>query len=57
MAGAINELLLNQEQRSTLATNARRDAAQRFSLDRMVAETEELYAEVLAYGAQRVLAS
>ena len=47
MAGAINELLVNQARRGTMATNARRDAEQKFSLDRMVAETEQLYAEVL----------
>lgn len=48
MARAINELLGHQEKRRTLAANAREDAEQRFSLERMVAETEKIYAEVLA---------
>ena len=47
MARAIKELLGNQEKRRILAANARVDAEQRFSLSRMVAETEKIYAEVL----------
>ena len=48
MAETINELLLNQEQRSTLATNARRDAERRDSVSIGWCRNRELYAEVLA---------
>jgi glycosyltransferase involved in cell wall biosynthesis len=48
MARAIQELLLNQAKRGRMAANAREEAEQRFSLSRMVAETERIYGEVLA---------
>lgn len=44
---AINDLLLNQEKRRRMADEARAEAQQRFSLDRMVEETERIYSEVL----------
>jgi glycosyltransferase involved in cell wall biosynthesis len=48
LARAIIELLSDEHQREVLAANARRAVAERFSLDRMVAETEEVYRAVLS---------
>lgn len=48
MARAINNLLVNQEQRTKIAANAQKEARQRFSLERMVEETEKIYSQVLA---------
>jgi glycosyltransferase involved in cell wall biosynthesis len=47
MARAIHELLVNDEKRKRMADEARAEAQQRFSLDRMVEETERIYSEVL----------
>lgn len=44
----VSELLMHPEKRKELTANARTDVQQRFSLERMVAETEKLYEEVLA---------
>jgi glycosyltransferase involved in cell wall biosynthesis len=45
LAHAIIELLSDDRQRETFAANARKTVAERFSLDRMVAETEKVYWE------------
>lgn len=45
---AVSELLAHPEQRKEITASAQADVQQRFSLDRMVEETETLYAEVLA---------
>lgn len=47
MSRAINELLEHPEKRSEISANAQADALQRFSLDRMVEQTEKIYSEVL----------
>ena len=46
MARAVSELLPDRGQREFLAGNARREVAERFSLDRMASETESLYREI-----------
>lgn len=43
----VSELLAHPEKRKQMAANARTDVEQRFSLERMVAETEKVYSEVL----------
>jgi len=48
MAAAIGELLDDPGRRGRLAANARRMVSERFSLDRMVARTEQVYLDVLA---------
>ena len=47
LAEAIDELLDDPTKRERLASNAQRKASEEFSLDRMVARTEEVYHEVL----------
>ena len=47
ISGAINQLLLHPEQRKEITANAQADVQQRFSLDRMVEETEKIYSEVM----------
>ena len=47
MARAIPDLLVNQSRREEMAETARTDVRRRFSLDRMVDETEKIYSEVL----------
>jgi glycosyltransferase involved in cell wall biosynthesis len=47
LAHAVMELLSDDRQRKVLAANARRAVAERFSLDRMVADTEEVYRAVV----------
>ncbi|HVS82279.1 MAG TPA: glycosyltransferase family 4 protein [Pyrinomonadaceae bacterium] len=47
LAEAICELLNDPKTRERLATNALRMVSERFSLDRMVARTEQVYQEVL----------
>ena len=47
MAGAICELLDDRNLRERLGSNALRMVSDRFSLDRMVARTEQVYREVL----------
>lgn len=47
LANAICEVLANAEQRQRLAANAGRVARERFSLERMVTSTEQVYEEVL----------
>ena len=47
LADAICKLLDDPAKRERLATNARRTVSERFSLDRMVARTEQVYQEVL----------
>jgi glycosyltransferase involved in cell wall biosynthesis len=49
LADAIRELLDDWNMRAQLATNALRVASERFSLDRMIAKTEQVYWEVLEY--------
>lgn len=46
IAGSISELLSDDRRRELLAVNAREAVAERFSLDRMVADTEEIYLQV-----------
>jgi glycosyltransferase involved in cell wall biosynthesis len=48
LARTITELLSDEEQRENLAEKARRNIAERFSLERMVEETEGVYREILA---------
>ena len=45
----IDKLLAHPEKRKELTANARLDVEKRFSLERMVSETEKIYAEVLAF--------
>ncbi len=47
LADAIRELLDDPKTRESLAGNARRMVSERFSLDRMVARTEQVYQRVL----------
>lgn len=47
LAHAVMELLSDARQRGMLAANARRVVAERFSLDRMVADTEQIYRVVV----------
>lgn len=47
LAQAINDLLENPDERSRLGKNARLAARERFSLERMVTDTERVYREVL----------
>jgi L-malate glycosyltransferase len=47
LAYAVVELLSDDRQRESFATNARQVVAERFSLDRMVADTEQVYRAVL----------
>lgn len=48
LADTIDELLTNTSERDRLAANALASVRQRFTLERMVDETEQLYADVLA---------
>ena len=48
LAQAINDLLDNPEERTRLGRNARLAARERFSLQRMVSDTERIYRDVLA---------
>lgn len=48
LAGAICELLSDPEQRERLSANAQRAVGERFSLERMVDETEQVYRQALA---------
>ncbi len=48
LAGVISELLSDPAQRERLALNAKSVARERFSLERMVDRTEEIYREVAA---------
>jgi glycosyltransferase involved in cell wall biosynthesis len=48
LAQAINDLLDDPSERSRLARNAMLAARERFSLERMVSDTEQVYREVLA---------
>ena len=47
MARAIGELLTHAEKRTEIAANARAEVQRRFSLERMVEETEKTYSEVM----------
>jgi glycosyltransferase involved in cell wall biosynthesis len=47
MAQEITNLLANQSKREEIADAARADVRKRFSLDRMVEETEKIYSQVL----------
>jgi glycosyltransferase involved in cell wall biosynthesis len=47
LARAITDLLANQDLRKMLGVNARRRVEEKFSLDRMISETEAVYREVL----------
>lgn len=47
MARSMTELLVNQNKREEFANAARADVRKRFSLDRMVEETEKIYSQVL----------
>jgi glycosyltransferase involved in cell wall biosynthesis len=46
MARVISELLKDAAQRESLAANARREVNEKFSLERMVNETEQLYRDI-----------
>src|SRR6185503_2648298 len=46
LAQAISELSSDKRQRQFLSVNARRMVTERFSLERMVRETEQLYREI-----------
>jgi glycosyltransferase involved in cell wall biosynthesis len=48
IAGTILDLLEHESERQRLAENARVAARERFSLERMVEQTETLYAQVVA---------
>ena len=48
LAKRIGELLSDSAERKRLADNARRKAAEDFSLARMIAETEAVYSQVLS---------
>jgi L-malate glycosyltransferase len=48
LARAITDLLANQDLRKMLGVNARRRVEEKFSLDRMISETEAVYREVLS---------
>ena len=48
MAEAVNNLLANKQLREKIAANAQADAQQRFSVERMVDETEKIYSEVVS---------
>jgi L-malate glycosyltransferase len=50
LAEAICKLLSDGKERKRLAANARRMVSERFSLDRMVAKTEQVYQDVLGLG-------
>jgi len=47
LADAISELLSNPEERFRLSKNAQSDVRERFSLDRMLSVTEQVYRDVL----------
>ena len=47
MSRAIGELITHAEKRDEIAANARADVQRRFSLERMVEETEKIYSEVV----------
>jgi glycosyltransferase involved in cell wall biosynthesis len=47
LAAKISELLQNPEKRRSAAEESRRVAREKFSLDRMIAETEQLYLDVI----------
>jgi glycosyltransferase involved in cell wall biosynthesis len=47
MAHVIGELLTDPAQRELLAANARREVDEKFSLERMVSETEQVYREII----------
>jgi glycosyltransferase involved in cell wall biosynthesis len=49
MASAIDSLLADKNQRETFGTRARLAARERFSLERMVDATEQIYREALQY--------
>ena len=48
IAEAVVELLNDEEERTRLGLNAQAAARERFSIDRMIKETEQLYGEVLS---------
>lgn len=48
LSANILRLLSNKDERERLSTTARADARQRFSLERMVAATEQIYVEALS---------
>ena len=50
IAEAIVGLLNDEEERTRLGLNAQTAARERFSIDRMIKETEQLYGEVLSRG-------
>ncbi len=47
LASALVELLEDEDGRARLGTNARASVRERFSLERMVEETEKVYRSVL----------
>jgi glycosyltransferase involved in cell wall biosynthesis len=55
IAGTILDLLEHESERERLAENARVAARERFSLERMVEQTETLYAEVVAGALQMTI--
>ena len=48
LADAIIEILPDRERRETLGANAQTAAAQKFSLNKMIADTEKIYRDVLS---------
>ena len=48
LAKTISDLLSDSQQREALSANARTAVTERFSLERMVAETENVYRDVLS---------
>jgi glycosyltransferase involved in cell wall biosynthesis len=48
MVHAMHELLVNANERHQIAADAQREARERFNIERMVEETEKVYAEVRA---------
>jgi glycosyltransferase involved in cell wall biosynthesis len=44
----MHELLVNANERHQIAADAQREARERFNIERMVEETEKVYAEVRA---------
>jgi glycosyltransferase involved in cell wall biosynthesis len=53
LAHAILDLLSDEKERVRLSENARRVVHERFSLERMLEETEEVYRDVVGVGARR----
>jgi len=54
LSAAIGEFLTNESSRQTFGENAKKAAAEKFSVERMVAETEEIYLKLLTPTADRL---